>query len=77
MLALDELEAETDPTSGLPMSVVTDPKNQFRFVTRKPTTNWAARTLALDKKSYEADLPKDTPLDGLMWSVYLKDPDDE
>ncbi len=77
MLALDEVEAETDPTSGLPISVVTDPANQFRFVTRIPTTNWAARTLAIDKKKYADGLPKDTPLDGLMWSVYLQEPDEE
>lgn len=80
MLALEQIEAETDQTSGLPMSVVTDPKNAFQFVS-KVTTNFAADTLARDQKTYYAqqDVDKDHPVirEGHMWSVRLRDPKPE
>lgn len=79
MLALQLVEKETDPVSGLPMSVVTDPANQFKFVTRRPTTNWAARTLAADQNAYYAPFDEAAKVAGKppvsraghLWSVYL------
>lgn len=83
MLALGEVEAQekrdTDPISGLPWDVVTDPANQFRFKTRYPKTNWYARTLAADQRAYykpldEAAKKADQPpvlREGHMWSAYL------
>lgn len=83
MLALAALEAETDPVSGLPMSVVTDPKNQFKFLTKRPTTNWAARTLDADQAEYYRPLdaaraamnPPLPPISraGHLWRVGLQD----
>lgn len=86
MLALAQLEADADPASGLAMDVVTDPANQFRFITKRPITNWAARTLAADQEAFYKPLdderaaltPPLGPISraGHIWRVVLK-PDDD
>lgn len=76
MLALQRVEDETDPTSGLPMSVVTDPANQFNFVTPPPVVNWAKKTLEDDQATYYKALDKkDAPVSraGHLWRVKLRD----
>ena len=77
MLALQRVEDETDPVSGLPLSVVTDPANQFRFVTPQPVTNWAARTLDADQSIFydAADKRAGKPISraGHLWRVKLRD----
>lgn len=63
------------------MEVVTDPANQFRFVTKRPTTNWAVRTLDADQDEFYKPMDdaraaqKLPPLSraGHLWSVYLSD----
>lgn len=81
MLALGQVEKDTDPVTNLPWDVVTDPKNQFNFVTPLPTTNWAARTLAADQAAYYKPLDDrektagGDPVSraGHMWRVKIKD----
>lgn len=74
MLALAQLEKETN-SLGIPHSVATDPANQFRFITRQPTTDWSLHTLAADQKRFYDmyDTDKDHPMNraGHLWSVYL------
>ena len=62
---------------GIPMSVATDPANQFQFVTQLPTTDWAAHTLAADQETYYAkyDTNKERPMNraGHLWGVRLQE----
>lgn len=63
------------------MSVVTDAKNEFKFVTKLPTTNWAARTLDADQRKYYDPLDKAAAAEklpapsraGHLWRVELPD----
>jgi hypothetical protein len=70
-IAYDAFEAELDE-NGIPLSVATDPANQFNFdVPLKPTTNWAAKKLGDVQDAYTKDHPE-ASLHGLMWGVSLK-----
>lgn len=73
---MQAVEDETDPVSGLPFSVVTDPDNEYAFVTSLPTVNHAAHTLAADQDAYYAkfDTDKEHPVNraGHMWAVHLR-----
>lgn len=77
MLALAAIERDTN-SLGIPLSEATDPANQFRYVTRRPTTDWSLHTLEADKKAFYAahDTDKDHPMNraGHLWSVHLGDP---
>lgn len=78
MLALQRVEDEVDPETHLPWSVVTDPANQFNFVTPVPITNWAVKTLKEDQETYYKKLDtKDAPVSraGHLWRVKLKETD--
>lgn len=81
MLALQRLEDETDPESKLPWAVVTDPANQFNFVTPPPITNWAVKTLREDQEAFYKALESSDPKApkpsraGHMWRVKLKEKD--
>jgi hypothetical protein len=76
MLALAKQERDTNAL-GIPVDVATDPANQFRFVTRRPITDWSLRTIAADQKKFYEDAEKAAgePVSsaGHIWSAYLRD----
>jgi len=70
LLAAREMQADVGP-HGLPMSVATNPENQFAFEAGLPVTDWASRTLAAEQKNYYASYP-DADRSGHLWRVRLK-----
>jgi hypothetical protein len=77
LLALQQIELDTDPLTGLPFSEVTDAANQFAYVTAPMEMNWAADQLGRDKDRWyrEHDTDKDYPMNraGHIWRVKRRD----
>lgn len=60
---------------GIPMSVATDPANQYRFAVDDPTVDYAEKTLTdtreAHEKHYYTDRKRPIP-PGFLWRVHLK-----
>lgn len=76
LMAHQLLEADRGP-HGFPMSVATDPDNQFKFrASEAPTVDWAAATVHHAQETYYKRYDKPgAPADraGHLWSVKLLD----
>lgn len=75
LLAHEDLERDLGP-HGIPLSVATDPANEFKFnVPALPTVDHAARALAKRQDAYyaDADAKSKTPVSraGHLWGVEL------
>ena len=54
---------------GYPISVATDPANQFAFAPAKPVRDWAMVAMATAQKQWYAEHPEDKGDPSLVWNV--------
>lgn len=58
---------------GIPLSIATDPANQFRWITDDaPTVDWAAYYLEAKKRQVYGDKDQGPNRAGHLWGVHLK-----
>lgn len=70
-LAAERLDADMG-SHGIPMSVATNPDNQFRFkASEKPSKDYAAAAIGAAQDAYYNGKGKDRPRHGHLWSVRL------
>lgn len=71
LLASRRVEAEPVGDHGLPLSVATDPANQYAFSVGLPTKDFAAAKLHEAREAYRKQYPN-ADMGSLLWRVEIE-----